>query len=113
MNKIAIITFEWKGRNLHQCINDCEILKVCNFEDIENELKLNKHAKWNFFQHGFINYRYLKLDKLFNFSEVCEVLLIDYYMNNKEEYVGFLNILKKFNNKLRKNKLEKIELRKC
>ena len=104
MNKVAIIIYEWKGRNLHQVINDCKILKVCNFEDIENELKLTEAAKWNFFHHGFTTYRKIKNS---------DVLLIDHYIKDKKEYMGFLNILKNFNNRLRKNKLEKIELRKC
>jgi hypothetical protein len=95
MNKVAIITFEWKNRNLHQCINDCKILSICNYENIENDLNLNKYAEWNFFHHGFTNYK----------NSDVYVILLEQCLKKRELYIDFL---KKFEIKSRKNKLLKI-----
>jgi len=92
MKRVAVID---KGeKNIFISFDGCNIIRVCNLKDIENDIKLTEFSRYNFFRNGF-----------FNIPDTnCCAILIDLF-KNKEEYSGFIKNLQKFE---RKDKLKKL-----
>ena len=96
--KVAILDINWENKNnITQCVNECEIIKVCDIKDTQKFI-VDNYQDSSFIKYGFA------LTKDRN----KYVIFIDFMLKDNDKYAGFIKNLTIFEKNQRKLKLEKI-----